>query len=253
MASEETAGAGGATAMSPGEEKRSIWNIMVGVFAGPAEAFSAYNKRPRIWAILLVSICLALIFNFFVAEYQSKMQYDIMSKSKSLPPQVLDQMKEDTENPNQVTGGIAGSVMIVVIGLLSALLAWGIGSFAMGGDSTFKKVWGVSLLGGLVYLVGNLVKLPLMITKGNMYVSFGLAVLMPDKDFTSILYWLLYYLDAFMIWSMIVTGIGYAAVFNISRGKGIAVAVISSLIMTFVMMGLALLGMSLAGVEVTFF
>jgi hypothetical protein len=253
MVTEESADMNGAGPVGSGEAQRGIWSIMVGVFTGPAEAFTSYDKKPRIWVILLVSIALGLVFSAFLAEYQAQMQYDLLSQSQALPPQVLDEMKEGAENPDLIGGAITGAIMQVVIGLITALLAWGIGSFVMGGDSKFKKVWGVTLLGGLIYLVGSLVKLPLMMAKGSMYVSFGLAALMPDKDFTSIMYWLLYYLDAFMIWSMIVTGIGYAAVFNISRGKGITVAVISSLIVVLIMMALALLGMSLAGVEITFF
>jgi len=334
MAIQEPAGQGGAMAANSGNEKRSIWSIMVGVFTGPAEAFAAYDKRQarripifaailafffgpfgmlyvrrfwvalgiqvvvlilglivgrltgaymtmyflslaysismsiwafRIsqlkeertdqlwWGVLVISLILAMTYNGLVTEYQAQMQYDMMSQSRVLPPQVLDQMKEGVEHPNYIKGGLTGGVAQIIIALLTALLAWGIGSFVMGGDTKFSKVWGVALLGELIYLVGNLVKLPLMMAKGSMYVSFGLAAFMPDKDFTSIMYWLLYYLDGFMIWSIIVTGIGFAAVFNISRGKGIAVAAISSVIMMVVMMGLALMGMSLAGVEITFF
>jgi hypothetical protein len=137
--------------------------------------------------------------------------------------------------------------------IIIALIAWGLGSFVMGGDSTFKKVWGVCLLGSLITMVGGIVKLPLIIAKGNMYVSFGLAALMPDKDFTSILYGVLFFFDAFMIWALIVTGIGFPVVFNISRGKGIAVSLIIDLLFVTFMIGAMAIGMGFAGVKITFF
>jgi hypothetical protein len=233
--------------------EKSIWSIIIGVFSAPAEAFAAYNPKPSIIIVLVVAIVLGVLFNVPVAKYQAQMQYDMMSQSTTLPPQVLDQMREGIENPNYASGGIFGAIVQVIMGLIGALIAWGIGSFIMGGDSTFKKIWGVSILGGLIFLVGNLVKLPLMMAKDSMYVSFGLAALFPDKGFTSILYWLLFYFDAFMIWSIIVSGIGYGVVFNISRGKGIWIALITTLIIMGIMMGLALVGMSFAGVEITFF
>lgn len=232
---------------------KSIWSIIFGVFTGPAEAFAAYNLKPTIIIALLVAIVMGVLFSVPVAKYQAMMQYDMMSKSPTLPAQVLDQMKDGIDNPNYLSAGIGAALVLLIVDLIAALIAWGIGSFVMGGDSTFKKVWGVTVLGGLIFQLGNLVKLPLMMAKGNMYVSFGLAALFPDKDFTSVFYWLLYYVDAFMIWSIIVSGIGYGIVFNISRGKGIWVAAISTLIITGVMMGLALVGMSFAGVEITFF
>jgi len=108
-------------------------------------------------------------------------------------------------------------------------------------------------LAGFISIVGSLVKLPLMAAKNSMYVSFGLAALLPNKDFTSIVYWFLYFFDGFIIWSMIIAGIGYGVVFNISRGKGIAIAVIVTFIVAAISMALMAVGMSLAGVKITFF
>jgi hypothetical protein len=234
-------------------EDKSIWSIIVGVFTGPTEAFAAFNRKPRIIAVLIIAIILGFIGNYFMTEYSAKMQYDLVSKSSTIPPQQLEQMRGDVENPDRLMGGIFAVVGQIIGGLIIALIAWGIGSFVMGGDSTFKKVWGVTLLGGLIPLIGILVKLPLVIAKDSIYVSLGPAALFPDKDFTSIFYGILSFFDIFMIWSMIVTGIGFAAIFNISRGKGIGIALILDILFIGVMMGLMAFGLGFAGVEISFF
>jgi hypothetical protein len=230
----------------------SIWGIMTGVFTSPSKAFQDFNQKPRILIPLIVVLVMNLVFAGLTAKYSAQLQYDMMKTSTTLPPQVLDQMEANVEDSNPITGSLGGGIAAVAISLIIALLAWGIGSFVFGGDSKFKKVWGVFLLGSIIFGVGNLLKLPLMIAKDSMYVSFGLAALFPDKDFTSILFIILSFIDAFMIWSIIVEGIGCATVFGISRGKGYATAIIVSLLMTAVYIGFMVIGMSFAGVEITF-
>jgi hypothetical protein len=231
----------------------SIWSIMAGVFTGPTEAFAAFNRKPRILIVLLIAIILGFAGNYFMTEYSARMQYDMVSQSTTIPAEQLEQMRADAEDPDRLMGGVFAAVFQIIGGLIIALVAWGIGSFLMGGDSTFKKVWGVTLLGGLIPLLGAIVKIPLVIAKDSFYVSLGPAALFPDKDFTSIMYGVLSFFDVFMIWALIVTGIGFAAVFNISRGKGITIALILDLLFIFVMIGLMSVGMGLAGVEITFF
>lgn len=253
MVLEENAERGEAILAGGTGADRSIWQIIIGVFAGPTQAFGSYNRRPSIWVVLILTIVLGFVSNAFLSVYNAQMQADIIAKSSTLPPEVLGRMQQNAQNPDQIMGGITGAGAQVIFGIIMALLAWGVGSFVMGGDSKFKKVWGVTLLAGLIPLVGSIVKLPLMAAKNSMYVSFGLAALLPDKDFTSIVYWLLYFFDGFVIWGIIIAGIGYGVVFNITRGKGIAVSVIVTFVVAAVSMALMLVGMSFAGVKITFF
>lgn len=253
MTSDHNESHGGNMAATEGSTEKSIWQIMVGVFTGPTEAFAAFNLKPRILMVILATVVLGAIPNFFIAEYSAQMQYDLVSQSTTIPAQQLEQMRDGIENPNRITGSIFGVLGQFIGFVIFALVAWGLGSFVMGGDSTFKRVWGVCLLGGLVSMIGGLIKLPLIIAKGSLYVSFGLAALFPDKDFTSIVYSILFYFDAFMIWGLIVTGIGFATIFNISRAKGYTIALILDLLFIGLIVGGTAIGMSFAGVEITLF
>jgi len=240
-----------AVATQPVAEK-SIWSIIAGVFYAPTEAFAAFSQKPRILMPLIVLILVSFIMVGLSAPYNAKAQYDMMKQSTVLPQQALDQMRADVENPSFIKGGGGGAVAIVIINLIAALVAWFVGSFFFGGTAKFKAVWGVGMLSMLIPMLGGFLRLPMVIAKDSILVSYGLAAFMPGGDFTSILFSFLYYLDIFAIWSLIVAGIGYAAVFGLSRGKGIAVSAIVSFLFIAFMISLMAVGMSFAGVKISF-
>jgi len=235
------------------ENTRSIWSIMMGVFSSPTQAFADYARKPQIWIPLLVTVVIVVISTLPVVEHAAKMQYEMMKTSTDLPPAALEQMRADAENPNLATSLLGPAFGIIFAVLVSTLVAWFIGGFIFGGQSRFKPIFGVTLLGSLISVVGGLVRVPLVLAKESMYVSIGLAAMMPGKDFTSMLYSFLYYLDFFAIWSIIVTGFGYAIIFGLSRNKGIAISAVSSLLIVVIMIGMTSLFISMGGVKISFF
>jgi hypothetical protein len=219
---------------------------MAGVFTSPTQAFADFKPKPSILVPLIVTLVVAGLSAVLIARQAGMTQYEMLQTSTVLPPQALEQMRTDAENPSILKSGLGGGVAVVVIGVLAALLAWFLVSVVFGKSAKFKTVWGVELLGGLL-------RVPLVLAKDSMLVSYGLAALFPQKDFTSIFYSILFYFDAFAIWGIIVAGYGYATVFELSKGKGITIAAISTGILVFVMIALGAVGMSLAGVDISFF
>ena len=177
----------------------------------------------------------------------------MLSQSTVIPPSQLEQMREEAKNPVLWKSYGFGWVPILIIGLLSALIALFMGRFVFGGEGAFKATWGVELLSGLIPLAGGLLKLPLVFAKESVMVSLGPAALMAGKDFTSIVYSFLFYTDFFAIWGIIVAGFGYAAVFGLSKGKGMTIAIAAYVIVISMMIGLTVVGLSFAGVDVSFF
>ena len=234
--------------------KKSICSIIANVFLAPAQAFADFKPYPRILVPLILTVILGALMAAVPAKYNAMLQVEIMQKSTTLPPAVVEQMRQGIEDPKYVQAAILGGVLVVVIGIISALICWALGGFIMGGQKTgFKSVWGVELLAGLIPMLGGVLRAILIIIKGNAHVSFGLAALFPHMSYTSFMYLLMTFLDIFAIWSIIVAGIGFAIIFGLSRGKGIAVSAISWIIVMGAFLGLQMVGMMLAGVEVTFF
>ncbi len=234
---------------SPG----NIWGIIVGVFSRPSEAFQGIKDKPRVLIPLILTFVLLAVAAVPMTQYQAQTQMELLSKSTTIPPQVLDQLKERASQESPIKGVIMAIVIVFIVDIVGTLITWFIGSFIMGGEARFKQMWSVTILGGLIIPVGGIVRMILTLIKGDAHISLGLAAMMPGKDFTSIFYSFWYYFDVFFIWSLIVTGIGYGIVLGISRGKGITTALIWYLIAAAALIGMTAFGLSLAGVPMTFF
>lgn len=232
---------------------KNIFNIMMGVFFGPVEAFQSNKNRPRIIVPLIALLVLLVIAVIPQTPYQAKQQVDLLSKSTTIPPQVLEQIEQRAADASPVQGVITACIIVVILGVVGALVAWFIGSFIMGGEATFKQMWSTGILGGLITMFGAIIRMLMVLAKGDMSATIGLAALFPNKDFTSIFYSLLFYFDLFAIWAIIVTGIGYGIVLGISRGRGIVTALIWYVLFSIIMIGLSSFGLTMAGVEITFF
>ena len=108
----------------------------------------------------------------------------------------------------------------------SALAAfWG--NFIMAGKARFKQVTSVILYGEILYAVGFLVQVPLMLYKNTLLVSLSLGVLVPNPSPTNVLYLILSKFNVFLIWELIVVGIGLSIIYGFSRNKGFLLSVLS--------------------------
>ncbi len=229
---------------------KSIWSIIIGIFTSPTEAFAAYKQKPTIIVPLIIVFIMIAIAGAVTAKYGAMLQYEMLKTSELMPPQALEQIRQSVENPNYINAALVGPIVMIIVGLIVALIAMFLGNVIFAGKAKFKPIWGVAILGGIISGLGGLVRIPLVYAKGTILVSIGFAALMPGKDFTSLLYAFLYFADLFAIWAVIVSGIGYSLIFDLSRGKGIAIAAIAFLILTIVGIGLQAIGLSLAGVDI---
>lgn len=236
------------------EGSRSIWSIIPAVLYSPVKAFEDYNKNPKLLVPIILVVLLTGLFAAATTEYNTKLQYEVMQTSTVLPPAALEQMKSDYENPDYLKAALFGAGFGLIPGLLVALVAWGIGVFFFGGSAKFTRIWGVGLLIGIAGLIANFViKWPLMVASGSAQASIGFAAFFHNLGITSIFYLFLLYLDAIAIWLVILSGYAFSVVLGISRGKGMATSIITTLIFVIGGITLQVVGMSFAGIEITWF
>ncbi len=234
----------------------SIFEIIPRVVSAPSEAFAAINEKPRILIPLLILIIIVALASVLPVEQQSQLQYQIMSQSSKMPDNVIEQMREQANNvtmAGRISSAVGGAIMVVLFSVLGALVIWFMGSFIMGGQSTFKRIWSVGLLASIIGGVGMLAKSIGIVLTNNGYFSLGPAAFFPNMDATSIFFIVLMMLELVTLWSLYLAGIGYGIIFGISRGKGIAISYISFAIFAGLGILLQVVGMSFAGVELTLF
>ncbi len=196
------------------------------VFYKPAEFFTKLKDNPKIFVpyvvfVLLTFASLFLLKDLIVETQTSSPQFAAnMEKSgQSVTPELISIMKIST----LVIGTIAMSLYPLVV----AALALFFGNFVMAGKGSFKKLLSVALYGGILYVLGSMILIPMMLAKNSMMVSFSLAVFATDYGMESILYTALSKISIFQIWKIIVVGIGLSTIYNFPRNKGYVLAVLS--------------------------
>jgi len=138
-------------------------------------------------------------------------------------------------------------VLIVASGLafFSALVAWLVGGFILGGSLTYRKALAITTHASLVTIPALLVIIPLALIARTAEVSVGPGMLYLAKDAEGFggkfVANLLTFLDVFRLWQNALVVVGVSVIARLPRGKA-AVGMWTAYIL------LALLGALLSGV-----
>ena len=120
-----------------------------------------------------------------------------------------------------------GAISYLLVPLLAAALALFWGNVVFAGRGSFKSLLSVMLYGELIYAVGNLLLLPLVLAKDSLAVGLNLGILVADRGVQDVLYTALSKIDIFIIWEIIVVGIGLSIIYGFPRNKGYKLSVLS--------------------------
>ena len=122
---------------------------------------------------------------------------------------------------------IASPVMVIVMAAVISLVLWGTINFVFGGKATFGGVFAVWFYASLPSIVKSLLG-TVVIYAGMAPESFNIKNFAPTNlgaflnpaDTNPALYSLATSLDAVTIWTLILLGMGTAAVAGVKRGSG---------------------------------
>ena len=213
---------------------------VIGVFTAPGKTFEDVANKPTVLMPLLLVMLFAGANAYIIAPISGKDQADLMSRSAFFERMIPDketreQQLEEMRNPTTITRVLAivqSAVGTLVFLVIFALVYWGLGNL-LGGEPTFKKMLSMLAFAGMISVVAaHLVRLPLIIAKDTVFgVSLSPVVFFPDAPVTSPTFRLLSALSVFAIWSVVVTGIGFARVSNTSTRSGIVTVSISYLVL----------------------
>ena len=101
-------------------------------------------------------------------------------------------------------------------------------SVILGGTATFRQYVGVVAHASLVGAVGSLAALPITLQTGVMTTGITLGALAGGMDHDSFVYQFLNAWNVFVVWQLVVTGLGASAL-NRRIGAGTAVGVLLGL------------------------
>ncbi|HEU4881505.1 MAG TPA: YIP1 family protein [Longimicrobium sp.] len=192
-------------------------------FFSPVALFRRFGARPPWVDVMIVSVVLGLLVFLFIPKdvWMNTMEEAMRRRGQELPAGA---------NPEQMAGiqrmvGIGASVVMpwlflaITAGVMVLLF-----SVILGGSATFRQYVGVVAHAGLIGAVGQLAALPITLQKGVMSSGITLGALAGGMDPDSFLYQFLNAWNVFLVWQLVVMGLGAAALNRrISAGTAVGV------------------------------
>ena len=227
---------------APSTPTISFSDIIMNVFAAPGDAFEGIRTSPArasVWVVPLIVIVLLscgytwimftneTIKSQFMETRREAMQQQV--QSGKMTQQQADQASDQMEKAGGMMiafGIVAVAIITPVMLFVIALILWLIGKFALKAEAGYGKyleLWGCAQWIGVL---GTIVTVLMMVGMSSMYAtpSAALAVLSTFKP-TNTTHRLLASINVFLIWQVIVAGIGLAKYAGKSSNMGIGLGI----------------------------
>ncbi|MBN2091432.1 YIP1 family protein [candidate division KSB1 bacterium] len=216
---------------TPAETRQpNVFEQIIGVFLSPTKTFQAIDQKPNFLVplilIILVSIITAYVIMPTIMPAQMEKQREKLVE-QGMSDEQIDQAMATGEKFGSIFGLIGAGFSPIIMLLIAAGLLMFICSVIMGGTTSFAKVFSIMSYSWLIYLVGSLVKIPLILKQKTSDIHFSPATFWPEEQAKSFLYHFLKAFDIFAIWQYVVLAIGVAIIYKFSNQKaGIAVGIL---------------------------
>jgi len=208
----------------------SVGSMLVNIFLSPTRVFGSIKAKPT-WIIPFVIFLLATaVTSYMVTPLAMEMQKQQILTSNKYTPEQRDQAVQQMETykgVGAIFGVVVGTFGAAIMVFLMAGIILFMGTVVFGGSVKFMELVALVCFTGMISVLGQLVKTPLMVMKQTMDIRTSLAVLLPGSDITSFVYTVLNTLtDVFFVWQMILVIGGVAVLYNFSKGKSAATVLI---------------------------
>ena len=194
------------TATAPAAAPRSLPSRLLSVFTAPGQLFADFREESPPWVTpLLISIVVtAAVFllmphEAFVEQARETMRQRGVAGGPD--PEAMARL-----SPIFAAVGTAISLPIMLL-VLSGVLTL-VFSVLMGGEARFRQYLAVVSHATLITALGALLTLPLQVMKADLSVRLSLALFAPFLAADSFGFKLLNSLDVFLIWNLVVVGLG---------------------------------------------
>jgi len=209
---------------------------IISVFWEPSKTFSSIKERVS-WLDFLIPFLVVVIVSLATIPYVTpiavKEQVARIEKSDKIPESRKEEIIERIEsNPVGVRSYIISPIVIGVSILITALLIQLVANFILGGEVKFLSAVAIYSYANLVGVLGYLVKVPLMVSRGTTKVYTSLAVFLePSGTFI--------FRDVFTVWKVLLIGFGVGIFTGVKPSKAISVMLVAWLVLALILAGLS--------------
>ena len=195
------------------------------ILTSPSTVARSVMADPH-WVIPLIAV-LVVSFLSTVLTYQYQMEIQKEQAAQFIrehaPNADLGSRFEVTQ-AKRIRTGIFTGVGMAVFALVIAAVLKGFAAVA-GGGVGFRKMFAFSMYSVFVWVLGGLIKVPLVLAKGSADVRTSLAILAPSKALLSPLVMFLNSFDIFSIWALVTLCFGYGVLSGLGTKKASAIVV----------------------------
>jgi hypothetical protein len=203
---------------------------MAGIFASPGEVYEDVRLTPKTnsnWVIpTIVLIVVAIVCSLLVMNNPS-LQHQIGAAQREAMDKAVQEGRMTQEQADRASEMMGGGSPFILIGIvvttpimtfamlfLFALVYWLVGKFAMKSSAPYMKV--VEVVGLTFYIgtIGRIITTAMMYLMDSLHASPSLALFVSDFDIQNKLHMALSSVNIFTIWSLVVTAIGLAKLFQ---------------------------------------
>ena len=214
-------GNGEAGERSPRGQSMSALAKVVGVFLGPQKTFDAVDERPD-WAVpmaIIVAVSLVLSYLMMPAIMNSPQLQEQIESAAERGNMTYEDAEEMIGKTIRVFVPVQAAIGPPIAILIVAGLLMFVGNVVMGGKAPFKKVYSMNTYSGLIGVLGQVVKAPIVMAKESLDVQFSLALVMPSSAQDSTLFKLLDVFDFFLIWQSVILVTGIMVIYKFTQKK----------------------------------
>ena len=213
-----------ASPAAPEPNAGSFPKRVVDTFFSPIALFQRFGARPPWVDVMIVSVVLGIVAFALIPSdvWVATMEEAMRQQGQELPPGAD---PASMAGMQRIFGMVAAVLMPWIFLAIQAGLMVLIFSVVLGGKATFRQYVGVVAHASLIGAVGQLAALPIIIRQGVMSQGITLGALVGGMDHDAFLYQFLNAWNVFMIWQLVVLGLGASAL-NRRIGAGTAIGVL---------------------------
>jgi hypothetical protein len=229
-----------AQAEAPGL-KLSSWRALAGIIDRPRSTLRAIGEQPRHRWLLPLILMIAGIVCLSVVTAPYAAQEAVKQLQKQMATMTPEQTQAVQSQMNTFTSPVFLGVTTAVSRLLMNLLVWALFAGALyfiglvaGGEAAYGQVFAIVAWSWIPYILRDFVQAGYIFATRHLIGQSGLAALVATgdqtKDAANLLYAALAQADIFLLWHLLLIGLGLAALNRFGRGKTLFVVVIYLLI-----------------------
>ena len=207
--------------MEAPQAEMSVGDRILRVFYAPSETFEAVAEQRSAadWLVPTIVVALAIFFStyltspIYVAEMMEQMR-------EQVPAEQGGEM-ENTATAIRISGLIAAPVMTFVMLFIGAAIYLLVGKL-LGGLLGYGHCLALVAYTSLIAILQHVVKTPLVLANETMDVQIGLGMFLSEEARKSFGGALLSLIDPFIVWMIVIAGLGLSIVGQIERSRAYA-------------------------------